>query len=98
MKSYILNRIGRAAVATGIAYTATEKIDVLPVAITEITSVVYELNYILPYFGNTIWLIILYPIIPDVYNNVFFFENESKQSRERIFLFLFFVFLWVYNL
>tara|TARA_B100001989_G_scaffold252038_1_gene232887 strand:+ start:989 stop:1285 length:297 start_codon:yes stop_codon:yes gene_type:complete len=98
MKPYILNRVGRALVAGGITYTATEQINILPVAVTEIMSVTYEINYILPYFGNIIWLVILSPIIPDVYNDVFFFENKTKQLQERIYLFLFFIFLSIYNL
>jgi hypothetical protein len=63
MKLYILNRMGRALAASGIAYTATEQLNILPVAATEIASVVYEIYYILPYFGNIFWLILLFPNI-----------------------------------
>lgn len=82
MKSYILNRAGRALVASGIAYTATEQIDVLPVAATEIASVVCEINYFIPLFGDFLWLILLYPTRCKVYNE-FFSEKKSEHAQER---------------
>ena len=44
--------------------------------------------YILPYFGNIMWLTLLFPNILKVYN-VFFFYNKKKNSlKERKLLFV----------
>ena len=63
MKPYALNRVGRALFASGIAYTATDKLSILPTAFTEMSSFAYEMYYILPYFGNIMWLTLLFPNI-----------------------------------
>ena len=41
MKPYALNRVGRALFASGIAYTATDKLSILPTAFTEMSSFAY---------------------------------------------------------
>lgn len=89
MRPYVLNRMGRALVASGIAYTATEQINIFPVAVTEIVSVVYEISYIFPYFGNILWLILLFPNITNVYSDVFLYKKKEDNLQEQKYISLF---------
>ena len=88
MKPYALNRVGRALFASGIAYTATDKLSILPTAFTEMSSFAYEMYYILPYFGNIMWLTLLFPNILKVYNDVFFYNKKKNSLKERKLLFV----------
>ena len=88
MRPYVLNRMGRALVASGIVYTATEQVNILPIAVTEFVSVGYEISYILPYFGNILWLILLFPNITNVYSDVFLYKKKEDNLQEQKYIIL----------
>ena len=84
-------RLGRgiaAALGTNII-TETWDNTIGLVAISEIVSVASELWSILPYFGNIMWMILLFPTIFTVYSDLFWNINSKRQEKELVMLLCF---------
>lgn len=86
-------RIARASVATFSTFIATNTWDVAPIVVSEVVSVTSELISLIPFFGNIMWMIFLFPTFSTVYYDVIIHGMHAKQMREllqlqRLMLFL----------
>ena len=64
----------------------TDNTAIASVAVSEIASVLSELWTILPYFGNIIWMILLFPSVFKIYGDLFWNMNSKRHEKELIFL------------
>lgn len=81
-------RLGRASVAVLGTHVFTETWDMTPslIAFSELASVSSEIVAILPYFGNMIWMLLLFPTFSTVYYEIIMSSCNKKQKNEIIFL------------
>ena len=55
-------------------------------ALSETLSATSDIVGILPYFGNMIWLLALWPTFTSIYHEVYLFNMDEKHTKELKFL------------
>lgn len=84
MRIYPLVRINRALASSLIVHQLSHSLDytVHSVALSETASFVFDIIKFIPYFGNIFWLLMLFPKLFEMYNDVYFVSNEQKLVKE----------------